>query len=69
MCYRTILENADAQPQFEELSSNSSSENVFSGNHKHMTPFLDHKEGEGIFINPTSILRVRIERLKCGVLS
>lgn len=26
------------------------------------TPFMDHKEGKGIFINPRSILRMRIER-------
>lgn len=29
-----------------------------------MTPFIDHKEGEGIYINPRSILRMRIERVK-----
>lgn len=24
--------------------------------------FMDHKEGEGIFFNPISILRMRVER-------
>lgn len=29
-----------------------------------MTPFLDHKDGEGIVLNPRSILRMRVERTK-----
>lgn len=29
---------------------------------EYMTLFMDHKEGEGIFINTRSILRMRIER-------
>lgn len=29
---------------------------------KFKTPIIDHKEGEGIFINPKSMLRMRIEK-------
>lgn len=50
--------NMKAQPPFEQ-SSNSSSENISSGR---KTPFMDDKEGEGIFVNPSSILKTRIER-------
>lgn len=42
-----------------ELTSSSSSETV---PHSHQTPFLDHKEGEGIWIHPRSVMRMRVER-------
>lgn len=41
------------------LTSSSSSEAVLHG---HQTPFLDHKEGEGIWIHPRSVTRMRVER-------
>lgn len=28
----------------------------------HQTPFMDHKEGEGILIHPKSVLRMRVEK-------
>lgn len=51
----------EAQPPFECVSKSSSGDASFS-NRKHMTPSLDHKVGNGIFINPRSILRMRMER-------
>lgn len=51
LLYKSYLEDYrwGAQPPF-ECASESSSENVSSDSRKHMTPSLDHKEGEGIFI-------------------
>lgn len=49
-----------AQVSFEQ-SSDSSSESAFS---KCKTPFMDQQEGEGILINPRSILRIRLERVE-----
>lgn len=45
-----------------ELMSSSSGKAV---PHKHRTPFLDHKEGEGIWIHPRSIMRMRVEGELC----
>lgn len=42
-----------------ELTSSSSGETV---PHNHRTPFLDHKDGEGIWIHPRSIIRMRANR-------
>lgn len=44
-----------------ERSFNSSGESVFL---EYKTPFMDHKEGEGILVNPRSILRIKVERTK-----
>lgn len=54
-------ERVEAQPPFAQLSSNSSSKNVSSSYHKHMTPFVDQKEGEGIFVKPKATVRMRIK--------
>lgn len=48
----------EAQFSFEQ-SSDSSGKNIFFA---HITPFMDHKEGAGIFSNLRSILRMRIKR-------
>lgn len=50
-------DRTEAQPPFKQ-SSDSSRKNISSAQR---TPFMDHKEGDGIFINPRSILRMRIE--------
>lgn len=42
-----------------ELNSSSSSETIPYG---HQTPFLDHKEGEGVWVHPRSVMRMRVER-------
>lgn len=42
-----------------KLTSSSSSETV---PHSHQARFLDHKEGEGIWIHPRSVMRMRVER-------
>lgn len=54
-------EHMEAQPMFQQLSSDLSDETVSSVNREHITPFLVYKGGEGIFINPRTILRIRIE--------
>lgn len=48
-----------------ELMSSSSAEVVPQN---HQTPFLDHKDGEGIWIHPRSVMRMRVERGKCASL-
>lgn len=50
----------EAQPPFEQ-SSDSSSKDISS---EYMILFLDHKEGDGIFINLRSILKMRIRRVE-----
>lgn len=52
-----IEENRTAAP-FEHLSSSSEE----SASLEYNTPFMDHKEGEGIMIIPGWILRMRVER-------
>lgn len=56
----TVEERMEAQLPFGQ-SSDSSGENISSD---HMTPFMDHKVGEGIFINPRSTLRMTIEKVE-----
>lgn len=54
------VDNNKAEAEFPfELASSSLSETV---PHGHQTPFLDHKEGEGIWIHPRSVIRMRVER-------
>lgn len=53
-----------AQPPFEYVSSKSSGVHVPLDHHKYATPFLDHEGGDDLFINPSSIIRMRIERGK-----
>lgn len=54
------MDNKKAEVEFPfELASSSSSETV---PHGHQTPFLDHKEWEGIWIHPCSVMRMRVER-------
>lgn len=52
IAYEECVEAQRLLESFDSLSKNVSSE--------HMTPFFDHKEGEGIFIYPRSIFRMRI---------
>lgn len=52
----------EAQPPFEFVSSKSSSEDIPLDYHSYMTPFLDHKVDECIFLNGRSSLRMRLER-------
>lgn len=52
----------EAQPPFEHIYSELSRESVPLDHQKYMTPFLDHKEGDDICLNPRSILRMRTER-------
>lgn len=51
---------------YEQFSYDSSSENVSTCSREHMAPFLDHKEGGGIF-DLRSILRMRIERAEVSL--
>lgn len=44
----------EAQPPFKFIPCESSSEDVPLFSHAYMTPFLDHKDGEGIILNPKS---------------
>lgn len=62
-CERFILEEGRRRPHgspttFEFVSSESSSEDVPLCYYAYMTPFLDHKDKEGIILNP----RMRVER-------
>lgn len=49
----------EAQPAFEHLSSEPPGENVSLDSHKYVTLSLDDEEGDGFFINPRSIPRMR----------
>lgn len=54
------VDNTKDEAEFPfELASSSSSETI---PHGYQTPFLDHKEGEDIWIHPRSVMRMRVER-------
>lgn len=66
---RSILENHGLRAKVSIApllvhSSESSNESVPSDSYKYVTPFLDHEEGNDIFVNSRSILRIRIESTK-----
>lgn len=44
-----------------KLTSSSSRETI---PHDHQTPFMDHKEGQGIWIHPRLVMRLRAERVE-----
>lgn len=48
----------EADVPFEHFSVSSGSAAL----RDHQTPFMDHKEGEGIIIHPRSVLRMRVEK-------
>lgn len=57
--WEQVDKNKDEAEFPSEPTSSSSRETV---PHSHRTQFLDHKEREGIWIHPRSVMRMRVER-------
>lgn len=62
---RADEDHVEANPPFLFIFYESSSEDVLFDYHSYMTPFLDHKDGEGIILHPWLFWKWKWKELKC----